>query len=68
MQQIFSIAKFSKYLTTSSYSTSKLRKLVAIYRTSKLVISKKNISLTTRGSEKEPYSKVFIPDLFSVTK
>ena len=39
------------------WNSRKLRKVVAIYKTNKLVLSKKYISLKTRGSEKVPYSK-----------
>ena len=36
-------------------NSQKLRKVVAIYKTSKLVLSRKCISLKTRGSVKAPY-------------
>ena len=35
----------------------KLRKIVLMYKTNEVVLSKKYISLKTRGSEKVPYSK-----------
>ena len=35
----------------------KLRKLVAIYKTENLILSKKSMSLKARGSKKVPYSK-----------
>ena len=39
------------------YNWQKLRKVVAIYKTDKLILSKNYLSLKTRGSEKVPYSK-----------
>ena len=47
-------------------NSQKLRKVVAIYKTSKLVLSRKCISLKTRGSVKAPYCKEAVSDLFSV--
>ena len=45
------------------YSSRKLRKVVAIYKTDKLILSKKSLSLKTRDSEKVPYSKRSCPKL-----
>ena len=58
----------------------KSSQVVAIYKTNKLVLSKKYMSLKTRSSEKVPYTKsscsrlisyltqkVVVPDLFPVT-
>ena len=39
------------------WNSRKLRKVVAIYKTNKLVLSKKYMSLKTKGSKKVPYSK-----------
>ena len=47
-------------------NSGKLRKVVAIYKTNTLALSKEYITLKSRGSEKVPYSKVVVPDLFSV--
>ena len=37
------------------HNSRKLRKIVAIYKTEKLIPPKKSLSLKTRGSEKVPY-------------
>ena len=42
---------------TSLHSSRKLRKVIAIYKTDKLILSKESLSLKNRGSEKVPYSK-----------
>ena len=39
------------------HNSQKLRKVVAIYITDKLILSKNYLSLKTRGSEKVPYSE-----------
>ena len=48
-------------------SSRNLRKVVAIYKTDKLILSKKPLSLKARASEKVPYLKVVAPNLFSLT-
>ena len=39
------------------YNSQKFRKLEEIYKTNRLILSKKSLSLKTRGSQKVPYSK-----------
>ena len=39
------------------HNSRKLRKVVAIYKTDKLILSKNSLFLKTRGLEKVPYSK-----------
>ena len=45
----------------------KLSKVVVIYKTNKLVLSKKHMSLKTRSSEKVHYSKTSCSRFISVT-
>ena len=49
------------------HNSRNLRKLVAIYKTGKLILSKKSLSLKTRGSEKYLAQKVAAPNLFSLS-
>ena len=44
----------------------KLIKVVAVYKTDQLILSKKSLSLKTRGSEKVPYLKSSCSKLFFV--
>ena len=49
------------------HNSRKLRKVVAIPKTGKLILSKKPLSLKTRGSEKYLTQKETPPKLFSLT-
>ena len=43
------------YFGKEPYNPGKLRKVFAIYKTSKLVLSKNSMPLKTKNSEKLPY-------------